>query len=241
MTQTGVRVSTTTREVLDTGAALNTLYNSLVRESSGPIAPFVGGFDRESTAVGGGRFRFELAVDGDVLFRSVQDVSPGHRELSTPDGVNEVVSFAYSVSMPGEVRDTNGVKSGRGIVRWQIPLEGATTMTAQSDLTVDSPWLLIVATILASLILVVALAASVAWILIYRRNRWRAPFAAPVAGAAPPPMIAADPESALTVQDVGASLARVVDRVISGQGAERQDVDTAAPRETADGTQSQGD
>lgn len=231
MTQTGVRVSTTTREVIDTGAALNSLYNSLTHGSSGPIAPFVGGFDREGTAVGGGQFSFRLHVDGDLLFRSIQEVSPGHRQLSSRAGVNEIVTFAYSVTMPGQVRDTNGELSGRNIVRWEIPLEGVTLMTVESNLNEDSPWLLIGLTIIAALIVVIAVAAVVAWVLIYHRNRWGSPVLAPASGAAMTMSDEAEPDSSVTVQHVGSSLARVVDRVISGP-----ETDTSGNEVTSEGT-----
>jgi hypothetical protein len=245
MTQTGLRISTTTREVLDTGAVLNGMYNALVRESSGPIAPFVGGFDRESTAVGGAQFSFEMASDGDVLFRSVQDVSPGHRQLATRDGVAEVVHMSYSARMPGQIRHTDGEQVGRSTARWQIPLEGTTTMTATSSLVRDNPWILITLTILGALAIVVVIAASMAWVLIFFRNRGGTPIVGPATGASRQMTSLTVADSEATVQGVSSSLARVVDRVIAGHEVQTipdngDEHRADEPTEIADGPQSQG-
>lgn len=241
MTQTGMRISTTTRETLDTGAVLNGLYNSLARESSGPIAPFVGGFERESTAVGGTRFNFNLSVDGDLLFRSVQDVSPGHRQLATRDGVNEVVHFMYSVTMPGRVQSENGEVVGQSMVRWHVPLEDTTMMTATSNQSKDSPWILITITILGSITLVVLIAAAIAWILLHRRSRGHAAIVSPAAGASTTLSQSVAPDPSITVQDVGSSLARVVDHVLGVPVDQPDPVDAnderAVHREVADGSQ----
>ncbi|HUG14611.1 MAG TPA: hypothetical protein VMM78_06290 [Thermomicrobiales bacterium] len=241
MTQTGIRVSTNTRESLDTGAVHNGLYNSLAPESSRPIAPFVGGFDSQSTAVGGARFAFEMLVDGETLYHSVQDMAPGHRQLATRGGVDEVVQFIFSATMPGDIREADGEIIGRSTVRWTLPIDGTTTMTAHSGQSKDSPWLLITLTILGSLAFVIALSASVAWVLIHQRSTGRSRIVAPTPGATRQITDSSAADATMTVQEVGTSLARVVDRVIGGQDVETAASDRAAPREMIDGTQPQGD
>jgi hypothetical protein len=216
-TQLGIRISGTTRDIVDTGAALNGLYNSLVREASGPIAPFVGTFDRESTAVGGTSFVLDLSANGDMLFRSIQEMGPGSPELESPANVAEILALSYTATMPGTLRSTDGEQIDASTVRWVISVEGVTPMRATSAAGRDTPWALITIIIIAALAIVAVVGAAIAWLMLHRHRRGRAsiPLVAPLSAEGAEITASSDPTD-VTMQDVGASLARAVEHVIEG-------------------------
>lgn len=242
-TEIGIRVSGTTQNAFDTGAALNGIYNSLVREAAGPIAPFVGTFDRESSAIGGATFVLDLTVDGNVLFRSVQEMGPGNRQLATREGVDEIVSFSYTASMPGQIRSADGELLEPGTVKWSIPVEGSTRLYASSTAGRESPWLLIVGAVTGSLLLVGVVGGGIAWLLIHRHRRGRAtiPLVAPLTTAGVTLTTSDDP-STVTVQDVGSSIARAMEQVIQGaDSAEALVAETRQDEEAQRGAQPERD
>jgi hypothetical protein len=240
--QLGIRISGTTRDVADTGASLNGLYNSLVRDAGGPIAPFSGGFDRESSAIGGTTFVLTLAVDGELLFRSVQEFGPGNRQLQTRAGVDDIVSFSYTATMPGTIRSTDGETDGSSTVRWHIPIEGTTMLHATSTAGRDTPWGVIVLTVGGALLLVALVSGALAWLMLHRHRRGRAtiPLVQPVSVEGAEITASADPPT-VTVQDVSASLARAVEQVIEGTPTpdvlEAEVVESAARTEAEHGVE----
>jgi hypothetical protein len=231
-TTTGLRVSGTTRDVLDTGSALNGIYNSVVRDATGPIAPFSGSFDRESSAIGGTEFVLDLTVDTDLLFRSVQEMGPGNRQLATREGVEEVVTFSYTASMPGQLRTTDGAIVGEGVTRWTIPLDSTATMRASSNVGRDSPWALIALVTVGALLIVAAVSSAIAWLLLRRHRRGRStiPLVAPITAAGTEITATSSPQP-VTVQDVGSSIVRAMEQVITGTDANEAMMDTDSPAE----------
>lgn len=167
----GIRVINTTHDATDAGLALNSIFNTLViDESTGPVAPFQGTFERVSEAVGGNQFKLNMMVDGDLLYAAAAKIAPGHPQFSTPGGVREVVQIEYLVTMPGEITETNGGRRGEGSVIWTIPLEGPTELEARSTVGKDTPWLWTILFIAGALAIVAATAALI-WKLMIERHR----------------------------------------------------------------------
>lgn len=216
----GIRVINTTQDATDAGLALNSIFNTLVTDtSSGPLAPFQGTFNQVSEAVGGNSFALDLTVDGDLLYAAAANVAPGDPQFSTPEGVREVVQIEYRVTMPGEITSTNGGRRGEGSVVWTIPLEGPTQLEARSTVGKDTPWLWTMLAIAGALALVAVTAGMVWSILLHRRRAglMRLPMALQVSSetvpeAAHEPFGAPD-----TLPEVGASLSRLIRRVLSGE------------------------
>lgn len=167
----GIRVINTTQDVTDAGLALNSIFNTLViDETTGPVAPFQGTFERVSDAVGGNSFELKLMVDGDLLYAAAAKIAPGHAQFSTPAGVRELVQIDYLVTMPGEVTNTNGGRRGESSAIWTIPLEGPTQLEVRSTVGKDTPWLWTILAI-AGALAVVALTAALVWTILLRRRR----------------------------------------------------------------------
>lgn len=215
----GIRVINTTQDATDAGLALSSIFNTLVvDETTGPVAPFQGTFERVSDAVGGSSFKLELMVDGDLLYAAAAKVAPGHPQFSTAAGVRELVQIEYIVTMPGEVTVTNGGRRGTGTVAWTIPLQAQTQLEARSTVGKDTPWLWTILAIIAALA-VVAVSAALVWTILLgsrRASRMRATFSphrtthpdyAP-ADALPPPR---------SLTDVRTSLSTMVRRVLQGE------------------------
>ena len=216
----GLRVINTTQDAADVGLALNSIFNTLVADTtSGPVAPFQGTFGRVSEAVGGNSFALDLTVDGDLLYAAAANVAPGHPQFSTPEGVREVVQIEYRVTMPGEITSTNGGRRGEGSVVWTIPLEGPTQLEARSTVGNDTPWLWTILAIVGALALV-AVTAGIVWtILLHRRRagRMRLPMTLQT-GSENTSSAAAEPFQAPdTLPEVRASLIRLIRRVLSGE------------------------
>jgi hypothetical protein len=224
----GIRVINTTQDATDAGLALNSIFNTLVTDtSSGPVAPFQGTFGRVSGAVGGNSFALEMMVDGDLLYSAAANVAPGHPQFSTPEGVREVVQIEYHVTMPGEITSTNGGRRGEGGVIWTIPLEGPTELEARSTVGKDTPWFWTILAIASALGLVAVTAALVWTILLNRRRagRMRLPMALNVGTHSTAETATELTKAPDSLPEVRASLTTLIRRVLSGER-----LDTRHPR-----------
>lgn len=226
----GIRLSNTTDNAVDTGAALNTLLNTLLPDTDlGPIAPFQGTFQRETEAVGENEFELQLTVDGDLLLQTVQAQAPGNRQLSTPDGAREVIAIDYTATLPGEVKETNGATIDNNTVRWGIPLGGITTIDATSTIGKETPWfwLLVTLSLAAGLTVVIAVFATTT--LINRRHRGMTRLRiAPGLSDTSDQQIMSASKPPTSVGDVVDALARLVRRMFAG----RRTSQAAAPPNT---------
>lgn len=150
----GVRLSTEVDDNSDLGDVLGDLF-----AAAGNDSPPEGGFDgsfSESSSLGSTTYRFDLAVDGNVLFENEQDLFGGDadEELSPDvedeigdelggefdfdldsgmDMISQLMNVTYTVSMPGEVTDHNGSSAGPNRVQWEIPVSEAETFFAESE------------------------------------------------------------------------------------------------------------
>jgi hypothetical protein len=212
----GLRVINTTSDATDAGLALNSIFNTLVvNETSGPVAPFQGTFSQVSEAVGGNSFKLELTVNGDLLYDAAANVAPGHPQMTTPEGVREVVRIEYRVTMPGEITNTNGGRRGEGSAVWTIPLEGPTQLEVTSTVGKDTPWIWTILTIIGAL-LIVAVTAGLVWTILMRRRRAGRMRIAGAAGGATEPG-AGVPPGLNTLPEVRASLGQLIRRVLHGE------------------------
>ncbi|MDQ3547553.1 MAG: hypothetical protein M3439_01935 [Chloroflexota bacterium] len=244
----GIRVINTTQDATDAGLALNSIFNTLVNDSTtGPVAPFQGTYERVSEAVGGNSFKLSLTVDGDLLYAAAARVAPGHPQFSTPNGVREVVRIEYQVTMPGEITDTNGGLRGQSSVIWTIPLEGPTLLEARSTVGKDTPWLWTVLTI-AGAFLVVGVTAAMIWkLLLARRRAGRMRFPLGLrqrrGNVRPATNEATRPPGSL--REVRASLAGLVRRVLNGERLDARQARAALQRaqmeESSRGADAEGD
>lgn len=136
----GLRVVSPTMEALDTGAALNILFNTLLPTSDdAPVAPFSGTFSRESGAVGGNRFELSLTADGDVLADAIHGISPLSPQLQSAETMAGVISIRVIVILPGTVQSTNGQAAGNRVT-WSVPLSGSSELNAVSTIGQSTPW-----------------------------------------------------------------------------------------------------
>lgn len=239
----GIRVINTTQDATDAGLALNSIFNTLVtNEETGPVAPFQGTFDRVSEAVGGNSFKLSMTVDGDLLYSAVAKYAPGHPQFSTPEGVRELVSIEYLVTMPGEVTDTNGGRRGEGGVLWTIPLQGPTELEARSTVGKDTPWVWTILAIIAALALVGFTATVILKLLLIRhragRTGRRITFDRPESDSAhaPPPD---------TLPEIRATLRELVRKALRGerlnQGRGRATQVPTVTKEPQHGVDAEGD
>ncbi len=216
----GIRVINTTQDATDAGLALNSIFNTLVVDTThGPVAPFQGTFQQVSEAVGGNSFELNLTVDGELLYKAAANVAPGHPQFSSPEGVREVVQIEYRVTMPGQITSTNGGRRGEGSAVWNIPLVGPTQLEARSTVGNDTPWFWTILTIVAALALVTVTACLVWTILLHRRRTGRMRIA-----LTPRQASDTNPEALLervsppdTLSDVRESLSNLIRRVLSGE------------------------
>lgn len=124
---TTVRITAETDEGQEAGAALNSLINATgINITPGVTAPFRGTFSRETGAIGGSSYHLDLAVDGGLLFDSVVT----DRFSGTPAEQRSAVSMTYVATFPGDVTATSGEKVNDRSVRWDIPFEGETDLSA---------------------------------------------------------------------------------------------------------------
>lgn len=210
-TRLGLRVTSTTRDSVGSGPALNNLFNSILSGADDtPVAPFQGTFERESGAVGGTSYDLDLTVDGEVLYRAVREIASGNRELGSPETVSEVVTFQYVVTMPGEVTETDGLRAGDAQVHWEIPVAGITEINARSTVGKRSPWLWIVVTILLSLLVFASLGYGMSKLLLRRHLR------ASSAGIGSHPGHLSHWTPPATLSDVGSRLRLVTTRIAAG-------------------------
>lgn len=125
--QVTVRISGTTSEGQEAGAALNSLLNATgINASPGVTAPFRGTFQRETGAVGGSSYILDLSVDGELLFENVVIERFAGDEADRRD----LVSMYYVATFPGDVTETTGQKIDDRTVRWEIPFTGVTDLSA---------------------------------------------------------------------------------------------------------------
>ncbi|HEX5164054.1 MAG TPA: hypothetical protein VFV93_01560 [Thermomicrobiales bacterium] len=238
----GIRVINTTQDATDAGLALNSILNTLiVDETTGPVAPFQGTFQRVSEPVGGNVFELKMTVDGDILYSAAAKVAPGHPQFSTAEGVREVVTIEYVVTMPGEIVETNGGKQGEGSVVWSIPLQGPTQLEARSTVGKDTPWFWTILAIVASLA-VVALTTALIWKLLIARQRAGRPGRRLALDASASPAMSMPPYS---LPELRATLAGLVRRALHGERLNprppRQARQQPGSEESSRGADAQGD
>ena len=210
--QLGLRVTGSTRDATDAGAALNNIFDSLAGQSDeGPTAPFAGTFEKRGEAVGGTTYDLELSIDGPVLMRSVQRLAPGNRQFATSEGVAEVITFSYHATMPGDVKETNGEEAGQGAITWPMPLDEVSVMTASSTVGKDTPWLLTVVAIIAALVLVLVIGRVVMAILLRQRRARALQLADPGE-----PTLSTAASRMRTFGDVRDALTRLLQRLAAG-------------------------
>jgi hypothetical protein len=219
----GLRVTSTTDDATDPSAALNSLFNSLNDNlEAGPFAPFTGAYERQSGAVGGNAWALDLTVDADLLYRGLMDALGVNAGALTIDDLRQNLTLSYVATLPGEVKDTNGERVDDATVRWDLPPSGTATLSAESKLAKkgSTAWFILAA--IGSFIGVVLVAALVGVILLRRRRAGhsRLPLTLPLSDSDPSPTVIRVEEPA-TMAEVGSTLVRVVERVVSGESAEQ--------------------
>jgi hypothetical protein len=223
-TQLGIHISSSTKEAVDTAAALNSLVNSMLGSpDTGPIALFQGTYERTNPAVGGNEFDLKLTIRGEAIHDAFEQVLPAASLDRDPE---EIVSISYSATMPGKIRETNGEKVNDSTVRWTVPLYGDTTMEATSTVGKDTPWALLVLTIIGAVAVVALITLAVTRLLIAHRRAQRE-IALQSARFAP--------------VDVWDAIGRAVRRAIYGPGMGRQAPPNAEKQELLDGTDTERD
>lgn len=151
----------------DAGAALNSLLNATgINQSPGISAPFSGFFRQEGAAVGGNLFVLDMNIDGELLYEYVASTDAASGESLSR--IEENVSIAYQVSVPGDLRDSTGAEIAPGVIRWEIsPGEMISTQTETSAGDTSRTALFILAGF-ASVVGVIFLAGLIGWILVRR-------------------------------------------------------------------------
>jgi hypothetical protein len=160
-TRIGVRLSTN----VDDNADLSDVLDQLFAAAGGEGAP-AGGFEGSFTtsdSFGSTTHRFELTVNGDVLFEGQRDLLDNDLEDELDSAEEEALeeefgfefepgmdmfgqflTLTYTVAMPGEITDHNGSAAGPQRVMWEIPLSGSETFFAESeDGSGQSPWVIV--------------------------------------------------------------------------------------------------
>lgn len=154
---TTVVISGTTGEGLEAGAALNSLLNATgINAAPGVAAPFRGTFRRETGAIGGNSYNLDLSVDGELLFESVVI----ERLSDSEENRRDLVTMYYVASFPGDVTGTGGELLDDRTVRWAVPFEGVTDLSATTRTGgAGSAALFIIVGIAAALVIVLIAAA----------------------------------------------------------------------------------
>ncbi len=164
----GLRVTGSSMDALDTGAALNILFNTLLPTSDdAPVAPFSGTFSRESGAVGGSRFELSLNADGDVLAEAIRGISPLSPQLQSAESMAGVISIRVIAILPGTVRSTNGQAAGNRVT-WLLPLRGSSELSAVSTIGQSTPWPAVIGVVVLAAMLTGS-AGYLGWSLLRRR------------------------------------------------------------------------
>lgn len=134
-----VRISTTTANRAEVGGALNSLINATgATAEPGINAPFIGNFQQEKGAIGGGTFELDLTVDGELLFDGLYSLAQGVRPGLTKDELDAGLTMDYVVSLPGTVEETNGERIDSNTVRWEIPNDRTIELHAISSKASDN-------------------------------------------------------------------------------------------------------
>jgi hypothetical protein len=164
---TSVRISGTTSEGQEAGAALNSLINATgINIAPGVTAPFRGTFQRQTGAIGGSSYILDLSVDGELLFESVV-----FERLTVPvEERREVVSLVYVATFPGDVTETTGEKIGDRTVRWVIPFEGVTELSATARTGGTGSAVLFISVGVAAVVVIIAIAGGLGWYLARRKR-----------------------------------------------------------------------
>jgi hypothetical protein len=223
-TQLGINMSSSTKDAVDTAAALNSLVNSLLGSpDTGPIALFQGTYERTNPAVGGNEFDLKLTIRGEAIHSAFERVLPAASLDRDPENI---VSISYTATMPGKIRATNGEKLNDSTVRWTIPLYGDTTMEATSTVGKDTPWALLVLTVIGAVAIVSIVTLVVTRLLIARRRAQRE---------------MALQSTRFAPVDLWPAIGRAVRRAIYGPGMSRRAPPAAENQEMLDGTDTKRD
>lgn len=170
-TQFGLRAARTSADASNVATDLNSLINSMLnRSDSSPIAPFQGTYTRSNPAVGGNKYRLELTFDGPVFRAAIEELTPPSRQSQPPSALTDAVTVTFTATMPGGLQDSTGQTIGEGSARWALSLDEQTTITADSTVGQDTPWLLAAAAILIAVGVIVISSVLITTILIVRRQ-----------------------------------------------------------------------
>lgn len=214
----GLRVTNVTANASDPAAALNTMVNSLSNNfAATPVAPFSGGFELQSEAVGGSAWTLDLVLDTDVLYGSLTNALTNAGVAIRREEFIAQVSFTYTATLPGAVKVTNGTLVDDSTVRWSVPPSGLARFTATSKPGQQGSTALFVVAAIGSAFAVTMLSGVVGFILLRRRRGGRGRLPVIVQDVADPePTYVLVDEQPTTFAEVGSTLARVVERVVAG-------------------------
>lgn len=162
-----VRITGTTSEGQEAGAALNSMINATgISAAPGVAAPFRGTFHRETGAIGGSSYILDLSVDGEMLFESVVL----ERMSETTLDRQESVTMRYVASFPGDVTSTTGTQLDDQTVQWEIPFTGVTELGATARTGGPGSAALFVVAGVAVAIIILAVAVFLGWYFARRRR-----------------------------------------------------------------------
>jgi hypothetical protein len=174
----GWRVSKRFDDSSDVGATLNEMFADSDPEAES-VNTFSGTIEKD-----GDTYRLNLTVNSDDVFED-QESEADDLGMDPAD----LFSFVYIVTMPGEVTETNGTRVGDNQVRWDLPITGATTLTAVSQASGSgggSGTIILIAIIAA----VVLAGLAALYFLTQRRQQPAALGASPAPATGMPPMTA---------------------------------------------------
>jgi hypothetical protein len=169
--EVGSTISTTVDDSSQLGDVLNDLFNAGDTEAE-PVEPFSGTLERD-----GNTYRLNVTVDGNELAQSGEESVGGE---DTGFDMDQLLDMTYTIYLPGELQETNGVELEDGGIQWELPTSGTLDMTAVSETESDSNLLLWLLVGGVSLLVLIGLAALVILLVLARRKPAPAP-------AAPPP------------------------------------------------------
>lgn len=170
-TQIGLRAARTFSDAANVATELNSLINAMFdRAASGPIAPFQGTFSRSNPAVGGNKYHLELTFDGPAFREAVEGLLPPTRRPASPSQLTEALTVTYSATMPGDLQDSTGQRTGEGTARWILSLDEPTSIVADSSVGQNTPWALAALAILVAVGVIVVSSILITTILVVRRQ-----------------------------------------------------------------------
>ena len=140
----------------------------------------------------------------------------------TIDDLRQNLTLRYIATLPGDIKDTNGERVDDSTVRWDLPPSGAANLTAESKVAAkgSTAWFILAA--IGSFIAVALLAGLVGGILLRRRRAGGGRLPLPdSASAARGTRRSGSDGDPTTMSDVGTTLARVVERVVSGDSVNK--------------------